>query len=549
MKLAAFLLRSSPGIFLLAILAGAASGVTNTGLLILINRVLGGDGPPPGYVWMFLGLCLAVPVTRIASHYLAVRLGQEAVQRLRVQLSRKILASPLRHLENLGTHRLLATLTDDIGTVSNTLVHIPALFINGTIVMGCLAYLGFLSPRAFLVLLGFLVVGVFGYILPTSAGAARIRLAREERDGLFDLFRAVTSGTKELKLHQRRRAGFLRLLEQTSRRLAALNVSSQTIFAAASTWGQLLGFVLVGLLPLVPGDVFAMDRAALIGYSIVLLYMTTPLQVILNSFAQLAQANVAVSKIERLGLSLLVSEEEASTAVSAAPGWRFLELVGVRHSYSGETGEERFTLGPLDLRFEPGELVFVIGGNGSGKTTFAKVLTGLYLPEAGEIRVDGRPVTESDRERYRERFSVVFSDFFLFERLLGLEAPELDRAAREYLRTLHLEGKVRIEQGVFSTTALSQGQRKRLALLTAYLEDRPIYLFDEWAADQDPGFKEIFYRRLLPDLQARGKTIFVISHDDRYFHLADRLIKLEFGAVQYDGAADRAAQPLAVNAS
>ncbi|HYQ84679.1 MAG TPA: hypothetical protein VEP28_11855, partial [Rubrobacter sp.] len=123
----------------------------------------------------------------------------------------------------------------------------------------------------------------------------------------------------------------------------------------------------------------------------------------------------------------------------------------------------------------------------------------------------------------------VYSDFCLFESLLGLERPDLDQQAHRYLAKLHLDRKVTVKDGVLSTVALSQGQRKRLALLTAYLEDRPIYLFDEWAADQDPAFKEIFYHQFLPELRARGKLVFVISHDDRYFGVGDRLIRLEEG--------------------
>jgi putative ATP-binding cassette transporter len=126
---------------------------------------------------------------------------------------------------------------------------------------------------------------------------------------------------------------------------------------------------------------------------------------------------------------------------------------------------------------------------------------------------------------------VVFSDFFLFDSLLGLEVPEGDARPEEYLERLLLHHKVKIEGGTLSTLDLSQGQRKRLALLTAYLEDRPIYLFDEWAADQDPEFKEVFYRHLLPDLKARGKTVVVISHDDRYYDAGDRLVRLDSGGL------------------
>ena len=159
--------------------------------------------------------------------------------------------------------------------------------------------------------------------------------------------------------------------------------------------------------------------------------------------------------------------------------------------------------------------------------------------------------TDENREFYRQHFSVVFSDFYLFESLLGLDSPELDEQARNYLAQLQLTHKVEVKDGALSTTDLSQGQRKRLALLTAYLEDRPIYVFDEWAADQDPLFKEVFHYQLLPELKAKGKTVLVISHDDRYYHVADHIIKLEYGKIDYDqNVAElevKARQPVPVN--
>jgi putative ATP-binding cassette transporter len=203
----------------------------------------------------------------------------------------------------------------------------------------------------------------------------------------------------------------------------------------------------------------------------------------------------------------------------------------VTHTYRREGGEDSFLLGPVDLTFRPGELVFIAGGNGTGKTTLAKLLVGLYTPECGEVRLNHAPVTDETREGYRQLFSAVFSDYFLFESLLGFDAGGLDERARAYLAQLQLDSKVKVEGGTLSTVELSQGQRKRLALLTAYLEDRPVYLFDEWAADQDPLFKEIFYLQMLPELKSRGKLVIVITHDDRYYHVADRLVKLDYGRV------------------
>jgi putative pyoverdin transport system ATP-binding/permease protein len=260
----------------------------------------------------------------------------------------------------------------------------------------------------------------------------------------------------------------------------------------------------------------------------------------MSSFSLFGRASVALEKVERLGITLAASatEETPVRQLKADLPFKQLELIDVTHSYRREKEEADFVLGPINLTFTPGELVFLVGGNGSGKSTLAKILTGLYFPEGGGIQLNGKPVTKQNLDDYRQLFSVVFGDFYLFENLLGLNTPNLDKQAREYLEHLHLDHKVKVENGVLSTTSLSQGQRKRLALLTAYLEDRPFYLFDEWASDQDPQFKAVFYTQLLPELKARGKTVLVITHDDKYFYIADRVIKLDYGKVDHFAQTD-----------
>ena len=292
-------------------------------------------------------------------------------------------------------------------------------------------------------------------------------------------------------------------------------------------------FVPLGLLLLVLTKIMPISTEVLSGYSLTFLYMITPLRGTLNTLPQLSQANVALAKIDSLGLSLAqqITETESPTSSDFDANWKSLELVNVTHAYGSEKDDHQFTLGAINLEFKPGELVFIVGGNGSGKSTLVKLITGLYIPEAGKILFDGQPVTDENREWYRQQFSVVFYDFYLFDRLLGIERNYSAEEIQEYLIRLEIENKVQVKDGFLSTLNLSQGQRKRLALLTAYLEDRPIYIFDEWASDQDPVFKEIFYKQLLPELKHKGKTVIAVSHDDRYFPEADRIIKLDYGQV------------------
>jgi putative ATP-binding cassette transporter len=534
MKLILFLLQSSPRVVIIAVIAGLIAGVSNTGLLALINMNLNQTGTPAARsVWGFAMLCGVMLLSRCASSVALVRLARGAIFKLRMQLCRRIIAAPLRHLEELGAPRLLATLTDDVPAISNALTSIPLLCMHFAVIVTCLIYLAWLSWMVFLGVLVFMSFGILTYYLPLKRGLHFLQNGRQGWDILFRHLRALTEGTKELKLHhQRREVFFTDSLEATADSVRRNTTSGDTIYAIAASWGQLLSFILIGTLLFVMPAVGEVNRSTLVGYSLVVLYMMTPLEVILNMFPTLGRANIAIRKVEDLGLSLQSQAVENLYApVAADSSYESLELRGVTHAYRREGVDDSFIFGPIDLSFYPAELVFLVGGNGSGKTTLAKLLTGLYMPESGEVRLNGELVTDENRENYRQLFSTVFSDFYLFDSLLGLDAPGLDGQARNYLAQLQLGHKVQVKERQFSTTDLSQGQRKRLALMTAYLEDRPFYVFDEWAADQDPHFKEIFYLQLLPELKEKGKTVLVISHDDRYYYVADRIIKLDYGKV------------------
>jgi putative ATP-binding cassette transporter len=538
MKLISFLVRYAPGRLSLAVIAGIISGACNAGLLAIFNAILkDADGPKYRLIWSFVALCLFLPLTRFVSEFLLALLSQGSLYDLRMKLSGQIIGASLRHLEEIGTHRLMAALTDDIPTITNALVFIPVLFINIAVVISGLVYLGALSGSVLLIVLAFMVLGIVTYQLPLLKALNSFKEARREGDVIFNHFRDLTEGIKELKMRRQRRRAFLfEVLQSTAGSIKRHNIRGMTIYTAASSWGQVLVFVVVGLVLFAIPALKQVDLPTLTGYTITLLYLMTPFQMILNSLPNLGRANIALQHVENLGLELKTHETDIeSTAEPVAETDRkSLELVGVTYTYKGRGESDTFTLGPIDMRIEPGELVFLIGGNGSGKTTFAKLITGLYAPESGEIRLDGGPVDEKTQEYYRQQFSVVFSDFHLFSSLLGLGGSNLDSAARDHLINLKLSHKVDIKSGALSTTELSRGERKRLALLTAYLEDRPIYVFDEWAADQDPVFKDFFYKQALRELKLKGKTVLVISHDERYYGVADRIIKLEYGKIEFD---------------
>ena len=537
MNLIYFLLRSSWGMVAIAIATGFLSGGSSAGLIALISHAAssGGASRLTSIIWGFAGLAIVALITSIISQVMLIRLSQNAVLQLRMRLSRQILASELSHLERLGNPRLLATLTEDIQAVANAVYQMPFIFINLAIVLGCITYITWLSWLVLLMICGISVVAIASCQWLLNRGGQLLALAREDEDHLFKHFRTITEGVKELKLNYKRREDFLeQKLQSTANEFRHHNVNGLTLFAITSSWGQLIFFFALGFVLFILPNLLTINPETLSGYILTFTYLVLPMDNIISKLPLLSKASIALQKIESLGLSLASRTEISTVPPALKSDWHSLKFKSVTHTYYREQEDNSFIFGPIELTLYPQELVFIVGGNGSGKSTLAKLITGLYVPENGEVWFDDKLISEQNREWYRQHFSVVFSDFYLFEELLGLKNYNLDAQAKKYLKQLQLDHKVKVENGQISTTALSQGQRKRLALLTAYLEDRPIYLFDEWAADQDPVFKKIFYTQLLPELRSRGKTVLVISHDDRYFHLADRMIKLDYGKIEYD---------------
>lgn len=518
---------------------GLISGLSNTLLIATINSTLNNTTASRSTLALTFGtLCLALAALRFISAAVLVSLMQRVMVSLRLGLCSKILNAPLRLLEQLGSHRLLATLTDDLPRIATAFITLPLLCMNLAILLGCLIYLCWLSPLLLVVALGFMALGIVSHQLPVTKAIQYFTRSREGTDKVFKDQRDLIEGIKELKLNRRRRDAFYsELLAPRIRAVQKDNAIGQIIWAAAGSWGQILFFLFIGLVLFVMPAVNSVNAMVLTGYTLTVMYMMYPLTFVLSFLPDLSRANVSMKRIDTLTHSLDEQPQTEMTADSRTKSsWKSLELAGVQHAYQRENDEAEFSLGPIDLNFQPGELVFITGGNGSGKTTLAKLLVGLYVPQQGEIRLDGKSITDEHRDSYRQLFSVVFSDFYLFENLLGLSDFNIDTQAQKYLAKLQLDRHVQIKERTLSTLELSQGQRKRLALLTAYLEDRPIYVFDEWAADQDPQFKEIFYFELLPRLKAAGKTAIVISHDDRYYQVADRVIKLNYGLIEFDNA-------------
>lgn len=529
----AHLIRQSRRRVVAACIASIVSGVCSVLLVAQINTALTANDATDRVqlAWQFAGVAMLAMLSRMLASVLFEHLSQWAQAELRRFISMRVMKTGYRRMEEVGGPRVQSALSEHSTNVAEFFVNLPAILVNVIIVGGCLVYMAWLSWQVFLAAAVVIGLGSLGYHLAHLRAIRHIDVAAKEQDRLFDHFRSLVEGAKELRMNALKRKRFSQdVLNRSIETVRHKRAFGMSLFLVSAAWGHFLIYAFIGMvLFMLVGDV--PDRAhVMTGFALIFVYMVLPLENLLLSLPRANLAKASAQRIEEITRELANEEAEAPSTPVREP-FTGLRLEGVTHRYFHELADELFTLGPVNLDFAPGQIHFLVGGNGSGKTSLAKLLVGLYRPEEGVTQLNGRVVDDDGRDAYRQNFSAIFSDFHLFEQLLDAPSADLDARGNALLAKLHLQHKVQVRQGAFTTRALSQGQRKRLALVVAYLEDRPFLVFDEWAADQDPVFKGVFYRELLPELKAMGKTVLVISHDDRYFDLADRVIRMENGQV------------------
>lgn len=520
-------------------LLGIIGGASVAGLLAVVNRGLyAGESEATTLLLSFAALCFLILIGSIGSDIGSNWVGQRIIASLRKSLAKRILCAPIDQLEQYRAYRLIPVLKQDIDTISDFAFFVSSFVVSLTISVGCLVYLAFLSWPIFLVTGLAIVIGSLAQAYARTRGVQGFSAARESEDELQKHYRAIAEGAKELRMNRpRRRRVFAEQLERTVDRISTIQIKSVNLFVTARAFGAALFFVVIGLALALRHLLWPDSPASVVsGFVLVLLYMRAPIDQMIAVLPALGRAQVAIGRIAELSQQFSTPEPDLLTdskeEKGPVPQFEAIELQRATYSFGSESGKESFTLGPIDFRVERGETVFIIGENGSGKTTLIKLLLGLYAPQDGEVFWNGKPLGAQDRDDYRQLFTTVFSDYYLFDDLLSAQLVPAD--AERYLERLEVAHKVSIKDGVFTTTDLSSGQRKRLALMAAWLEGRPVLVFDEWAADQDPAFRKIFYTELLPDLKRMGKTIIAISHDDRYFGAADRLVRLRQGSIVQD---------------
>lgn len=513
-----------------ASMLSAAVGIT---LIGSVNYAL--ENGITSLVWgigFYVGMLVLLFISGVWSQKLLVGLGHDMVYQLRLKLVSKILNTPLERQEQLGAPVLYNALTRDITVVANATKQLPISLYNGLLLISGTVYLAWLSPLLFLFSALIIVLGVWGDFKLAGRIKVLMKQVRQQDEALFKQYEALIEGRNELGLSQSRR-DFLHneRIDPCAKSARDKAIKADVIWAMNLNWTTVLVFSLIGMVFFLGISLESITQEVVVGYVLASMFLRTPIAMILEAIPAVIRGNVALTALDQL---VLGDETQHDAAVVDAPHFNSLTATQAMYQYPGAGDEPGFVLGPINFSIKAGELVFLIGGNGSGKSTLAKLLTGLYLPTSGHVSINNTRLNVDSQAGHCACFSTIFPDFYLFDDILdqqgGIEG--IDNARIDYyLNRLAIKHKVSVTDGQLSTKSLSQGQRKRLALLLVYMEDRQVLLLDEWAADQDPLFREIFYKEILPELKAAGKTIIAITHDDRYFDVADSLYRLDDGII------------------
>ena len=484
------------------------------------------------FFFMFIVICALNVVCKQYTLTQTTIMAESVVRKVRIRLIDKLRRTELRSLESLGQGDIFARITQDTDLISLTASDVIYVFESILSALALFFYTAFISLTGFVFIVIFVIVLYTAFFFNYLKIQEKLNAARLKEADFFDALNDTLSGFKEIKINSRTNNALFADIETLSKETEALKTESESKIDN----NVLLTFIFFeGLLAVVVFGVPLFSSAhseVIIQLVAVMLFVFGMLNGISRGMPVVITTNVAVENLERLESKLdSFGACTEMTVPDISEDFRDITLDSVSFQYAGEEEETLFLTGPIDLSIRQGEVLFIVGGNGSGKSTLLKLLTGLYYPLAGgRILLDGQTVSKETYQAYRELFSIIFTDFHMFKKLYGLDAIDEHRV-KHLLKEMDIHTKTDYVDGRFTNIDLSTGQRKRLAYITALLEDKPIYVFDEWAADQDPEYRRHFYERFLEDLKAMNKTIIAVTHDDRYFDRADRVIKMEEGKV------------------
>ncbi len=518
--------RKIPLIVLMSIL----SGISNMVIIILVTSALNNDIKLRYIIFYYIVAMLVYLLGRWYVQINLIRLTRDLIYELRIKLIEKIFSTSYQKFEKIDRGRIYTALNDDvdiIGNSTNMFVMMITSIITAAGAFLCLASIAFWATM----MTAFLIIALAAiYYFVSKSTNKYYNEARSATTVFMRLINSMIDGFKEISLHRNKKLAFKNDVADTANEYREKISIADIRFVNAFLVGESLLIVLLGVVAFAVPKLFpSLSSNTIMSFVIVLLYLIGPINGILNSTPAILQLKIAWGRVQQFLKEIPANMDLKIIPEPLKKNIESIQAAGITFQYQSDNEHDIFSIGPIDIEVKKGEILFIIGGNGSGKTTLAKLLTGLYEPKEGKMMINGEVV---ERYQLSEYFSTVFNPAYLFETLYDIDLKDRSDEVKKLIQLFNLEEKIQITENKYSTINLSGGQRKRLALLQCYLEDCPIYLFDEWAADQDPDYRNFFYRTLLPAMKSSGKIVIAITHDDHYFDIADNVLKMEQGKIQ-----------------
>lgn len=519
----------------LCLLAGLVATL-NTLLIAVINQAAASVSKNESVTLMFAAYAVIFVVFLISAQRANkenVAKAQQFIYRFKIRIMHDVFRSNLLKVDKLGRDYILEVLNRDTELVSQQVNSVLSLFQSMLTVCFLMLYLATISLTACLILSVAIAVVSFVGVIELNKLIAGVRVVSVKEAQVNGMYGAFLSGYKEVKMNSLRALGLTRDLIAEAKVVRTEKTKLVQDVVQFFTYLQMLMYLVVGLIifvvpifsPEFSSDVLMVTTTAL--------FLASSVSAAIVVVPNMTMANSAARNLRELSEKLSYENTERTMpGLTEFSEIKTLALEDITYVHSGDGVARPFALGPINYQFEIGKVYFIRGNNGSGKTTLMRVLLGLYQAKSGRLLVNGEPIAEPSIAAYRDLFAVVFSDFYLFKKLYGVSATD-EAELNELLTLFQMENKVAIDDGVFSDLNFSTGQRKRLALLVALLEKKQFIVLDEWAADQDPEFRQEFYERIIPKLRELGKTVIAITHDDQYYELADHVIYMENGQSLY----------------
>lgn len=509
------------------LLVSIVSGMSNMVLLLLIVSAINSKVELKYLVFYFL-LTVAVHIFgRKFVQSSLIELSKGIGFELRTKVFEKIFSTSYQKFENIDRGRVYTSVNDDVDAIGNSSNMAITLVTSVFTAIVAFLYLATMVFWATLLTLLLVVALVTLYYFVSKRTNKYYEEARDTRNIFMRLTNGMIDGFKEISLQRKKKLEYFKDITDAADTYRKKISFAAMRFLYASLLGESMLILLLGTVAFIIPRLFTDTKSGTVmNFVIVLLYLIGPVNRLLTAAPSILQLRIAWNRLQQFLSEIPSNLDLHELCPPLEPEVTSIKAQGLKFAYDSQEG---FQVGAIDLEVKNGEILFIIGGNGSGKSTLAKLLTGLYEPSEGTITINGKPLKSCDLS---EHFSVVFSPLYIFGKLYNIDTASKKSEIEKYLRILNLENIVGILDNKYTTINLSGGQRKRLALLQCYLEDAPICLFDEWAADQDPAYRNFFYRTLLPQMREAGKIVIAITHDDHYFDVADKILKMEHGKLE-----------------